>query len=292
MFKGSIPALVTPFRGGKVDEDAFSTLVERQIKGGSHALVPCGTTGESATLSHEEHRHVVQLCIEVAAGRVPVIAGAGSNSTREAIGLVDHARKVGADAALTVCPYYNRPGQSGLIAHFTAIADAVDLPLVLYNVPGRTVVDLAPESLGELSKHKNIAGIKDATGDLGRVAWHRDLSGDEFCLLSGDDPSSVGFYAHGGQGCISVTANVAPKQVAAMHEAAMRGDFAEAARLNQTLQRLHRVLFLEPSPAPTKFALAELGLIDPEVRSPIMEVLSDDVKAEIRTAMELAGATD
>ena len=291
MFKGSIPALVTPFRGGKVDEDAFSTLVERQIKGGSHALVPCGTTGESATLSHEEHRHVVQLCIEVAAGRVPVIAGAGSNSTREAIGLVDHARKVGADAALTVCPYYNRPGQSGLIAHFTAIADAVDLPLVLYNVPGRTVVDLAPESLGELSKHKNIAGIKDATGDLGRVAWHRDLCGDEFCLLSGDDPSSVGFYAHGGQGCISVTANVAPKQVAAMHEAAMRGDFAEAARLNQTLQRLHRVLFLEPSPAPTKFALAELGLIDPEVRSPIMEVLSDDVKAEIRTAMELAGAT-
>ena len=291
MFKGSIPALVTPFRGGKVDEDAFSTLVERQIKGGSHALVPCGTTGESATLSHEEHRHVVQLCIEVAAGRVPVIAGAGSNSTREAIGLVDHARKVGADAALTVCPYYNRPGQSGLIAHFTAIADAVDLPLVLYNVPGRTVVDLAPESLGELSKQKNIAGIKDATGDLGRVAWHRDLCGDEFCLLSGDDLSSVGFYAHGGQGCISVTANVAPKQVAAMHEAAMRGDFAEASRLNQTLQRLHRVLFLEPSPAPTKFALAELGLIDPEVRSPIMEVLSDDVKAEIRTAMELADAT-
>ena len=291
MFKGSIPALVTPFRGGKVDEDAFSMLVERQIKGGSHALVPCGTTGESATLSHEEHRHVVQLCIEVAAGRVPVIAGAGSNSTREAIGLVDHARKVGADAALTVCPYYNRPGQSGLIAHFTAIADAVDLPLVLYNVPGRTVVDLAPESLGELSKHENIAGVKDATGDLGRVAWHRDLCGEEFCLLSGDDLSSVGFYAHGGQGCISVTANVAPKQVAAMHEAAMRGDFAEAARLNQSLQRLHRVLFLEPSPAPTKFALAELGLIDPEVRSPIMEVLSDDVKAEIRTAMELAGAT-
>ena len=291
MFKGSIPALVTPFRGGKVDEDAFSMLVERQIKGGSHALVPCGTTGESATLSHEEHRHVVQLCIEVAAGRVPVIAGAGSNSTREAIGLVDHARKVGADAALTVCPYYNRPGQSGLIAHFTAIADAVDLPLVLYNVPGRTVVDLAPESLGELSKHENIAGVKDATGDLGRVAWHRDLCGEEFCLLSGDDLSSVGFYAHGGQGCISVTANVAPKQVAAMHEAAMRGDFAEAARLNQSLQRLHRVLFLEPSPAPTKFALAELGLIDPEVRSPIMEVLSDDVKAEIRTAMELADAT-
>ena len=291
MFKGSIPALVTPFRGGKVDEDAFSMLVERQIKGGSHALVPCGTTGESATLSHEEHRHVVQLCIEVAAGRAPVIAGAGSNSTREAIGLVDHARKVGADAALTVCPYYNRPGQPGLIAHFTAIADAVDLPLVLYNVPGRTVVDLAPESLGELSKHENIAGVKDATGDLGRVAWHRNLCGEEFCLLSGDDPSSVGFYAHGGQGCISVTANVAPKQVAAMHEAAMRGDFAEAARLNQTLQRLHRVLFLEPSPAPTKFALAELGLIDPEVRSPIMEVLSDDVKAEIRTAMELAGAT-
>lgn len=289
MFKGSIPALVTPFRGGKVDETAFAALVERQIAAGAHALTPCGTTGESATLSHEEHRRVVEVCVEVAAGRAPVIAGAGSNSTEEAIGLVAHAKKVGADAALTVCPYYNRPGQAGLIAHFSAIADAVDLPLVLYNVPGRTVVDLAPATLGELSRHRNIVAVKDATGDLGRVAWHRDLCGDDFCLLSGDDPSSVGFYAQGGQGCISVTANVAPKRTAAMHQALIDGDFVEAKRINQTLQKLHRVLFIEASPAPTKYAMAELGLISPEVRSPIIEVVSDESKRQIRDAMDMAG---
>ena len=183
MFKGSIPALVTPFRGGKVDETVFAQLVERQIAAGSHALVPCGTTGESATLTHEEHMRVVELCIEVAAGRVPVIGGAGSNSTHEAISLVRHAKTVGAHAALTVCPYYNRPGQSGLIQHFSSIANAVELPLILYNVPGRTVVDLAPETLGQLASHPNVYGVKDATGDLGRVAWHRDLCGEHFCLL-------------------------------------------------------------------------------------------------------------
>ena len=291
MFKGSIPALVTPFRGGKVDKEAFAQLVERQISAGTHALVPCGTTGESATLSHEEHRAVVELCVEVARGRVPIIAGAGSNSTDEAIGLAEHAKKVGADAALTVCPYYNRPGQEGLKRHFLAIANAVEMPLILYNVPGRTVADLEPETLGAVSDHPNILGIKDASGDLGRVAWQRDLCGDDFYLLSGDDPSAVGFMAMGGNGCISVTANVAPVQNAAMQEAAMKGDFAEACRINQTLQRLHRALFLEPSPAPTKFAMAELGLIQPDVRSPIVEVLSEETKTEIRKAMELAGVS-
>ena len=223
--------------------------------------------------------------------RLRVKSPTGSNSTLEAIGLVDHAKKIGADAALTVCPYYNRPGQQGLINHFLAIADAVEMPLVLYNVPSRTVVDLEPETLGVLSKHPNIIGIKDATGDVGRVAWHRQLCEKNFCLLSGDDTTSIGFSAMGGAGCISVTANVAPIPMAAMHNAVLDGNFAEAARINQTLQRLHRALFLESSPAPTKFALAELGLIDPEVRSPILEMMSDAAKQEIRTAMEEAGVT-
>ena len=274
-----------------MDENAFVQLVDRQIKAGTHALVPCGTTGESATLSHDEHRRVVELCVEVAAGRVPVIAGAGSNSTNEAIGLVRHAKTVGAHAALTVCPYYNKPSQAGLIAHFTTIADAVEMPLILYNVPGRTVVDMHPETLGALSRHPNIVGVKDASGDLGRVAWHRALAGPDFVLLSGDDPSSVGFSALGGTGCVSVTANVAPQACARMHEALLSGNFSAARDINQSLQRLHRVLFLEPSPAPTKFALAELGLIQPDVRSPILPVQSEDVKREIRKAMEEAGVS-
>ncbi len=290
MFKGSIPALVTPFRGGKVDESAFEALVNRQIAAGSHALVPCGTTGESATLTHEEHRRVVELCIEITAGRVPVIAGAGSNSTHEAIGLVQHAKAVGADAALTVCPYYNRPAQEGLYTHFKAIADAVEMPLVLYNVPGRTVADLAPETLGRLASHPNIVAIKDASDDLGRVSWHQSLCGEDFCLISGNDPTAVGFIAMGGRACISVSANVAPKTCALLHNALLDGKFEEARQINLRLQRLHRALFLEPSPAPTKYALAELGLIDPEVRSPIIPVQSEAVKKEIRIAMEEAGA--
>ncbi len=289
MFRGSIPALVTPFRDGKVDEQAFEKLVVRQIEAGTHGVVPCGTTGESATLSHDEHRRVVELCVEIVAGRIPVIAGAGSNSTREAIGLVEHAKSVGAHAALTVCPYYNKPSQAGLISHFTGIADAVEMPLVLYNVPGRTVADLEPETLGELSKHPNIIAIKDATGDLGRVGWHNSVCEKGFTLLSGDDHSAVGFNALGGVGCISVTANVAPKACADMQNAAMSGDFAKAREINDTLQRLHRALFLESSPAPTKFAMAELGLCSPDVRRPILQVQSDEVKEEIRTAMREAG---
>ncbi len=290
MFQGSIPALITPFRDGKVDEKAFQQLVSRQIEAGSHALVPCGTTGESATLTHEEHRRVVELCVEVAAGKVPVIAGAGSNSTHEAVGLVQHAKAVGAHAALTVCPYYNRPSQVGLENHFRTIADSVELPLVLYNVPARTSSDLEPETLGRLASHPNVVGVKDASGELGRVAWHRSLCADEFALISGDDPTAVGFYALGGSGCISVSANVAPKASADMHNALLAGDFAEGRKINATLQRLHRALFLEPSPAPTKFALAQLGLCAPDVRSPIVEVQSEDVKREIIAAMEEAGA--
>ena len=291
MITGSIPAIVTPFRDGKVDETAFVSLIERQIKAGTHAIVPCGTTGESATLSHAEHERVVELCVEVVAGRIPVIAGAGSNSTQEAISLVSHAKRIGAHAALTVCPYYNRPDQSGLIAHFTAIAEAVELPLILYNVPGRTVVDLQPETLAELSRHPNIMGIKDATGALDRVAWHRDVCEESFVFLSGDDPTAVGFNALGGVGCISVTANIAPDKCAQMQNAMAAGNYAEARKLNDSLQRLHRALFLEPSPAPTKYALAELGLCEPDVRLPIQQVLSDAVKSEIRAAMDVAGAT-
>ncbi|MEM6627170.1 MAG: 4-hydroxy-tetrahydrodipicolinate synthase [Pseudomonadota bacterium] len=289
MFKGSIPALVTPFRGGKVDEDAFIRLLDRQIEAGTHGLVPCGTTGESATLSHDEHRRVVSLCVERAAGRVPVIAGAGSNSTEEAIGLVAHAKEVGAHAALTVAPYYNRPGQDGIYAHFKAINDAVEMPLILYNVPARTVSDILPETLAELAKLPNVIGIKDASAELDRVARHRDQCGEDFILLSGEDPTAVGFNAHGGTGCISVTANVAPEACAKMQEACLAGDYAEAQRINQTLYRLHRVLFLEPSPAPTKYALSLLGLCEEEIRLPLLPVVSDALKAEIREAMILAG---
>ena len=256
MFKGSIPALVTPFKDNKVDFVAFEALVERQIKAGSGALVPCGTTGESATLSHEEHRAVVERCVEIVRGRVPVIAGCGSNSTREAIGLVEHAKKVGADAALTVCPYYNRPDQEGLYAHFSAIADAVEMPLVLYNVPSRTASDMSSETLARLSKHPNIVGIKDATGDLPRMTRHLNECQEGFIFLSGDDPSAIGYIAMGGHGCISVTANVAPELMAKLHAAAAAGDFAEARAIEAKVYTLHKALFLSPSPGPSKYALS------------------------------------
>ncbi|MEM9842011.1 MAG: 4-hydroxy-tetrahydrodipicolinate synthase, partial [Pseudomonadota bacterium] len=227
MFHGSIPALVTPFKNGAIDRDAFANLIEHQIASGSAALVPCGTTGESATLSHTEHRQVVEQCIQVAAGRVPVIAGAGSNSTREAIELVEHAKTVGADAALVICPYYNKPDQSGLEAHFRAINDAVPLPILLYNVPSRTACDLAPETVAKLAELPNVVGIKDASNDLGRVSLQASLTaGQQFTQLSGEDPSSLGHRAMGGAGCISVTANVAPDLCAQMHQAFDDGDLA------------------------------------------------------------------
>lgn len=288
MFKGSIPALVTPFRNNEVDFEAFEALVERQIENGSGALVPCGTTGESATLSHEEHRAVVKRCIEVTKGRVPVIAGCGSNSTQEAIELVRFAKTVGADAALTVCPYYNKPDQRGLKAHFLAIANAVQLPLILYNVPSRTASDLAPETVAELSKHPNVLGIKDATGDLSRVTRHRESCADGFVLLSGDDPSAVGFNAMGGQGCISVSANVVPRLMADIHLASLSGDYETGRMLEARVYRLHRALFLSPSPGPTKYALSRLGLCQPDIRLPLLSP-EENVRREVEAAMAHAG---
>ncbi|MEQ8557086.1 MAG: 4-hydroxy-tetrahydrodipicolinate synthase [Henriciella sp.] len=289
MFHGSIPALVTPFRNGEVDRKAYADLVERQIEGGCGALVPCGTTGESATLSHEEHREIVSLCVDVAGGRVPVIAGAGSNSTREAIGLVQHAKDTGADAALCVCPYYNRPDQIGLEAHFRAIAEAVSLPVIMYNVPARTVSDVQPDTVIRLGKHPNIVGIKDATGDLGRVSLQAaGLEGEQFVQISGDDPSALGYCAMGGKGCISVTANIAPEQMAKMHAAVQAGDLATAQAIEKKFIALHKTLFVTPSPGPAKYALAKLGLCSGEVRLPI--VAPHEAACEkIDAAMEIAG---
>lgn len=271
MFHGSIPALITPFRDGQFDRTAYAALIERQIAAGSSALVPCGTTGESATLSHAEHREVVELCIEVAAGRVPVIAGAGSNATQEAIALIEHAKSVGADAALVICPYYNKPDQAGLETHFQAINEAVSLPVIVYNVPKRTACDLQPETVAKLAKLPNIVGIKDATGELGRVSQHAaHTAGEQFFQLSGDDPSALGHRALGGTGCISVTANILPKACADMQAAAALGDFALARRIEHRLIDLHLALFASPSPGPVKYLLAKQGLCSAEVRLPII----------------------
>lgn len=287
-FRGVLPALVTPFRDGVVDEAAFVALVERQIAGGVHGLVPVGTTGETATLSHDEHRRVVELCIETTKGRVPIIAGAGSNSTAEAIELVRHAKAVGADAALCVTPYYNRPSQEGLYQHYRAINDAVQLPVFVYNVPGRTSGDISNETLARLSALPNIIGIKDATGDMTRVSFQRLMCGPEWIMLSGDDPSALGYMAHGGHGCISVTANVAPEGCAAFFDACMAGDWAAARDWQDRLVRLHKALFLDASPAPTKFALAYLGLCAEDCRLPITSC-ADSARPAILDAMREAG---
>jgi 4-hydroxy-tetrahydrodipicolinate synthase len=288
MFRGVLPALVTPFRAGAVDEEAFVRLVERQIAGGVHGLVPVGTTGETATLSHEEHRRVVELCVQTAAGRVPVIAGAGSNSTEEAIELVRHAKQVGADAALVVTPYYNRPSQEGLYAHYKAINDAVQLPVIIYNVPSRTSVDISNETLARLAKLPNMVGVKDATGDLARASIQRLTCGDDWVLLSGDDPTALGYMAHGGHGCISVTANVAPEQCAAFYNDALAGQWQGALYGQDRLIRLHKALFTDASPAPTKFALAHLGLCSEDARLPITPA-SEASRAAVLEAMRDAG---
>jgi len=289
-FRGVLPALITPFRGDSIDEDAFVALVERQIAGGVHGLVPAGTTGESATLSHEEHRRVVELCVKTAAGRVPVIAGAGSNSTKEAIELTRHAKSVGADAVLMVTGYYNRPSQEGIFRHYEAVDAAVDFPIVVYNVPGRAVVDVSNETMERLSKLNSIVGVKDATGDVSRVSHQRLTCGADWVMLTGDDPTGLGYIAHGGHGCISVTANIAPAQCAAFYNACMAGDFETARKLQDRLIRLHKALFLDASPSPTKFAAAELGLCAPDVRLPIAPC-SDAVKPQILAAMAEAGVT-
>lgn len=287
-FKGVFPALVTPFRDGVVDEAAFVALVERQIAGGVHGLVPVGTTGETATLSHDEHRRVVELCVKTARGRVPVIAGAGSNATAEAIELVRHAKTVGADAALCVSPYYNRPSQEGIYQHYRAINDAVQLPVLVYNVPGRTASDVSNETLARLSALPNIIGVKDATGDMTRVSFQRLMCGEDWVMLSGDDPTALGYMAHGGHGCISVTGNVAPDGCASFYNAALAGDWETARYWQDRLVKLHKALFLDASPAPTKFALAHLGLCAEDCRLPITPC-ADAVKPAILEAMHEAG---
>jgi len=288
LFRGVLPALITPFRNGEFDEDAFVALVERQIAGGVHGVVPVGTTGETATLSHDEHRRVVELCVKTVAGRVPVVAGAGSNSTAEAIELVRHAKTVGADGALVVTPYYNRPSQEGLYQHYAAIDAAVALPVIVYNVPARTSVDISNETLARLSKLPNIVGIKDATGDMTRASIQKITCGEDWVMLSGDDPTALGYIAHGGHGCISVTANVAPAACAAFHDACLAGDFEAARSIQSRLVRLHKALFLDASPAPTKFAMAQLGLCAEQCRLPITPC-ADAVKPAILEAMRQAG---
>ena len=260
LFKGLITALVTPFRDGAVDEDAFVRLVERQVAAGVDGVGPVGTTGETATLNHDEHRRVVELCVAAVAGRAAVIAGCGSNCTAEAIELARHAKRVGADAALVVSPYYNRPSQEGVYAHYAAMNEAVQLPILVYNVPSRTASDISNETIARLAGLPNIVGVKDATGDLVRASLMRKLCGEDFVMLSGDDPTALGYVAHGGHGCISVTSNVAPEGCVAFMRAALAGDFPGALRWQDRLVRLHKALFADASPAPTKWALAELGL--------------------------------
>ncbi|GGB56353.1 hypothetical protein GCM10011316_30580 [Roseibium aquae] len=289
MFKGSIPALITPFKDGAVDEKRFQDFVEWQIAEGSAGLVPVGTTGESPTLSHDEHKRVIELCIEAAAGRVPVIAGAGSNNTVEAIDFARHAEKAGADALLVVTPYYNKPNQAGLKAHYKAIDGAVGIPIIIYNIPGRSVIDMTPETMAELYEScANIAGVKDATADMAKVSRQRHLCGPDFIQLSGEDISALAFNAHGGVGCISVTANVAPRMCAAFQAATLAGDFKTALDYQDKLAPLHRALFLEPSPTGAKYALSLLGKIEEELRLPLVPV-SDATQIELREAMTHAG---
>jgi 4-hydroxy-tetrahydrodipicolinate synthase len=290
LFSGAITALITPLRDGVVDEAAFEALVERQIAAGVDGLVPVGTTGETSTLSHEEHKRVVTLCVEAARRRVPVIAGAGSNATAEAIALARHARDVGADGVLVVTPYYNRPSQEGLYQHYAAIDGAAEIPIVVYNVPSRTSIDIANDTLARLALLPNIVGIKDATGDMVRASQQRRVCGADWVMLSGDDPSALGYMAHGGHGCISVTANVAPGPCASFFDALSAGDWPGALAMQDRLLRLHKALFLDNSPAPTKFALAHLGLCAEDARLPIAPC-AEAFKAEILAAMAEAGVT-
>jgi len=288
MFKGSFPALVTPFKDGAVDMDTLKKLVDWHVAEGSHGLVPVGTTGESPTLSHAEHGQVVEAVVKAAAGRVPVIAGAGSNNTVEGIDLIRHAEKVGATAALVVTPYYNKPTQRGLIAHFRALHDACTLPIIIYNIPGRSVVDMTPETMGELAKLPRIIGVKDATGKIERVSQQRATCGADFMQLSGEDATALGFNAHGGVGCISVTANVAPRLCAEFQAATLRGDYAAALGYQDRLMPLHEAIFIEPGLAGAKYGLSRLGLCSDEVRLPLTTLL-DTTKARIDAAMRHAG---
>ena len=291
MIKGSIPALVTPFKDGALDLDTLKRLVAWQIAEGSSAIVPVGTTGESPTLSHDEHRTVVATVVKAAAGRVPVIAGAGSNNTAEGIGLIQFAQKVGATAALVVTPYYNKPTQAGLIAHYTALHDCCTLPIIIYNIPGRSVVDMTPETMGKLAQLPRIIGVKDATGKLERVCQQRLTCGLDFIQLSGEDATAVGFNAQGGVGCISVTANVAPRLCAELQAATLAGDYRLARDYQDRLMPLHEAIFVEPGLVGAKYGLSLLGRCAPEVRLPLVG-LTDATKARIKAAMQHAGLLD
>jgi 4-hydroxy-tetrahydrodipicolinate synthase len=287
-FRGSFTALVTPFQNGTIDEKAFRALVVWQIDEGTNGLVPVGTTGESPTLSHDEHKQVVEWCIAEARGRVPVIAGAGSNSTREAIDLAQHAEKAGADAVLVVTPYYNKPTQEGLYRHFKAVNDTIGIPIIIYNIPSRSVIDMSVDTMKRLFDLKNIAGVKDATASMVRVSQQREALGPDFTQLSGEDATALGFMAHGGHGCISVTANVAPRLCAEFQNACLRGDFETALKLQDKLMPLHQNLFVETNPSPAKYALSVLGKCADTMRLP-MVTLSDKSKATVRNAMVHAG---
>lgn len=288
MLKGSMPALVTPFKNGAVDLETLKKLVNWHIDQGSHGLVPVGTTGESPTLTHEEHELVVETVVKAAAGRIPVVAGAGSNNTAESLRLMQHAKSVGADAALVVTPYYNKPTQAGLIAHFQTLHDACDLPIVIYNIPGRSVVDMTPATMGELAKLPRIIGVKDATGDLARVCAQRITCGTDFLQISGEDATAHGFNAQGGVGCISVTANVAPALCSQLQEACLAGDYAKALELQDRLMPLHQAIFTEPGLVGVKYAMSLLDLCADEVRLPLTP-LTDGTKDKVKAAMRHAG---
>ncbi len=288
MFKGSMPALITPFRNGALDLETLKKLVEWHIGEGSHGFVPVGTTGESPTLSHEEHEVVIETVVKAAGGRAPVIAGAGSNNTVEAIRFVQYAAKVGADAALVVTPYYNKPTQRGLIAHFTALHDCADIPIIIYNIPGRSVIDMTPETMGELAALPRIVGVKDATGDLARVSDTRITCGNDFLQISGEDATAHGFNAQGGVGCISVTANVAPKLLSQMQNACAAGDYAQALDIQDRLMPLHKAIFTEPGLVGVKYAMSRLNLCSDEVRLPLTS-LSDETKALVDDGLRHAG---
>ena len=288
MLKGSMPALVTPFKNGALDLDTLKHLVEWHIEQGTHGLVPVGTTGESPTLTHTEHETVIEEVVKAAAGRIPVVAGAGSNNTMETIRFMQHAHEVGADAALVVTPYYNKPTQGGMIAHFTAAHDSCELPIVIYNIPGRSAVDMIPATMGTLAQLPRIIGVKDATGDLARVCQQRLACGKDFLQISGEDATAHGFNAQGGVGCISVTANVAPKLCAQMQEATLAGDFATALEIQDMLMPLHQAIFIEPGLVGVKYAMSKLGLCSDEVRLPLVP-LSDTTKGLIDKALAHAG---
>jgi len=288
MFKGSFTALITPFKDGAVDEEAYRKFIAWQISEGTHGLVPVGTTGESPTLSPAEHKRIVEIAVDAAGGKVPVMAGAGSNATSEAVDFATHAEKAGASSVLVVTPYYNKPSQEGLYQHYKAINDAVSIPIIIYNIPGRSIVDMTVETMARCFELKNVTGVKDATADLARVSQQRAAMGPDFNQLSGEDATALGYMAHGGHGCISVASNVAPRLCSEFQNACLAGDYAEALTLQDRLMPLHDVMFCETSPGPVKYAVSRLGLCEPTARLPMVPV-SDQGRAAIDAALEKVG---